>query len=68
METDPSYLDLREEGYHFISNGVMLGDNPRDPSVTWYSVTAPGGSQIGSCKGISAALQIARRHWQQQAP
>jgi len=68
MESDPSYLDLREQGYAFQSNGAMLGDRRRDPSVTWYSVTAPGGAQIGTCKGISAALQIARRHCKQPAP
>lgn len=68
MESDPSYLDLREQGYAFQSAGAMLGDRRRDPSVTWYNVTAPGGAQIGTCKGISAAIQIARRDLKQRAP
>jgi hypothetical protein len=68
MVADPSYLALREQGYAFQSAGAMLGDRRRDPSVTWYNVTAPGGAPIGTCRGISAALQIARKHCEQRAP
>jgi len=66
MESDPSYLGLREQGYGFQSAGAMLGDRLRDAALIWYNVTAPDGAQIGTCKGISAAVKIARRHWRQQ--
>ena len=58
-----TYLDLRMVGYEFVNHGALLGDPPRQPAFCWYGIRAPDGTQIGSAKGISAALDVARKHF-----
>lgn len=63
----PSYLELRQAGYQFTNHGVLLGDRPRQAALCWYGILAPDGEQIGSAKGITAALEVARTHYDASA-